>query len=124
MTRPGYADRRTMDKDCVVGASFAGLACAIASLGVAKAEAGEKLHTSGIIVKEAIDQIAILDHLPAEFVRRGNGIKLYAPNLRHVDLAASGYYFLTTDTPELMRCSPVGPRKQECGFAIGRGSGK
>ena len=28
---------------------------------------------------------------------------LYAPNLRHVDLAAPGYYFLATDTPQMMR---------------------
>jgi flavin-dependent dehydrogenase len=30
-------------------------------------------------------------------------VRLYAPNLAHVDLAAPGYYFLTTDTPEVMR---------------------
>jgi digeranylgeranylglycerophospholipid reductase len=52
--------------DCVVvGASFAGLACAttLARAGVRvtvlekKPDPGEKLHTTGIIVKEAIDQI-------------------------------------------------------------------
>jgi predicted NAD/FAD-dependent oxidoreductase len=51
--------------DCVVvGASFAGLACAhaLASAGMQvtvlekKASSGEKLHTTGIIVKDAIDQ--------------------------------------------------------------------
>jgi 2-polyprenyl-6-methoxyphenol hydroxylase-like FAD-dependent oxidoreductase len=64
-----------MDHDCVVvGASFAGLACAMAlaraGLRVTvlekKADAGDKLHTTGIIVKDAIDQVAILDRLPAE----------------------------------------------------------
>ncbi|HEY4038157.1 MAG TPA: NAD(P)/FAD-dependent oxidoreductase [Burkholderiaceae bacterium] len=101
-----------MDHDCViVGASFAGLACAIALARAGsrvtvlekKADVGAKLHTTGIIVKDAIDQIALLDHLPEQFVRRVTGVRLYAPNLRHVDLTAPGYYFLTTDTPEVMR---------------------
>jgi flavin-dependent dehydrogenase len=101
-----------MERDCVVvGASFAGLACAMALAGEGvrvtvlekKSDAGEKLHTTGIIVKDAIDQIAILDRLPAGIVRRIAAVRLYAPNLRHVDLAAPGYYFLSTDTPELMR---------------------
>jgi digeranylgeranylglycerophospholipid reductase len=61
--------------DCVVvGASFAGLACAtvLARAGLRvtvlerKADPGEKLHTTGIIVKDAIDQITLLDGLPAE----------------------------------------------------------
>ncbi|MGA7297472.1 MAG: NAD(P)/FAD-dependent oxidoreductase, partial [Rhodanobacteraceae bacterium] len=68
-----------------------------------KADVGEKLHTTGIIVKDAIDQIALLDNLPPELVRRVDGVRLYAPNLRSVDLSAPGYYFLTTDTPNLMR---------------------
>ena len=98
--------------DCtVVGASFAGLACATelarAGMGVnileRKADPGAKLHTTGIIVKDAIDQVALLDGLPGALVRRIDGVRLYAPNLRHVDLAAPGYYFLATDTPELMR---------------------
>lgn len=98
--------------DCVVvGASFAGLACAtvLARSGLRvkvlekKADAGEKLHTTGIIVKDAIDQIALLDELPAPLVNRINGVRMYAPNLKYVDLAAPGYYFLTTDTPNVMR---------------------
>jgi digeranylgeranylglycerophospholipid reductase len=98
--------------DCVVvGASFAGLASALAvaraGLRVVvlekKADAGAKLHTTGIIVKEAVDQITFLDTLPAALVRRIPGVRLYAPNLRHVDLDAPGYYFLATDTPALMR---------------------
>lgn len=100
------------DADCVVvGASFAGLASAIAlaraGLRVTvlekKADAGAKLHTTGIIVKDAVDQIAILDGLPAPLVRRIPGVRLYAPNLRYVDLEAPGYYFLATDTPSVMR---------------------
>lgn len=98
--------------DCtIVGASFAGLSCATslarAGLNVAvvekKADPGEKLHTTGIIVKDAIDQIALLDSLPGHLFRRVGGVRLYAPNLRHIDLVAPGYYFLATDTPNLMR---------------------
>ena len=98
--------------DCVVvGASFAGLASAHAlaraGLGVTvlekKTDAGAKLHTTGIIVKDAVDQIALLDALPASLVRRIASVRLYAPNLRYVDLTAPGYYFLATDTPGVMR---------------------
>ena len=101
-----------LQSDCVVvGASFAGLACAsvLARAGMRvsvlekKADSGEKLHTTGIIVKDAVDQVALLDGLPSELVHRINGVRLYAPNLRHVDLAAPGYYFLATDTPRVMR---------------------
>jgi flavin-dependent dehydrogenase len=95
----------------VVGASFAGLACATAMARAGlrvvvlerKADVGEKLHTTGIIVKEAIDQVALLNGLPIELVHRVSGVRLYAPNLRYVDLAAPGYYFLATDTPGVMR---------------------
>ena len=111
--------------DCiVVGASFAGLACAnaLARAGLAvtilekKADAGEKLHTTGIIVKDAVDQVALLDGLPADLVHRITGVRLYAPNLRHVDLEAPGYYFLATDTPEVMRW--LAARTEETGARI------
>jgi flavin-dependent dehydrogenase len=115
----------TRANDCVVvGASFAGLACAnaLARAGHAvtvlekKADAGEKLHTTGIIVKDAIDQVALLDGLPADLVHRITGVRLYAPNLRHVDLQAPGYYFLATDTPEVMRW--LAARTEEAGARI------
>jgi digeranylgeranylglycerophospholipid reductase len=98
--------------DCtIVGASFAGLACAtvLARRGLRvrvlerKSDPGDKLHTTGIIVKEVVDQIALFDHLPTEFVRHVPGVRLYAPNMRHVDLDAPGYYFLATDTPKVIR---------------------
>ncbi|EMB2829836.1 FAD-dependent oxidoreductase [Stenotrophomonas maltophilia] len=41
--------------------------------------------------------------LPEHLVQRVANVRLYAPNLRSVLLAAPGYYFLTTDTPNLMR---------------------
>jgi flavin-dependent dehydrogenase len=81
-----------------------------------KADSGEKLHTTGIIVKDAVDQVALLDGLPAELVHRINGVRLYAPNLRHVDLAAPGYYFLATDTPRVMRW--LAERAEQAGARI------
>lgn len=98
--------------DCtIVGASFAGLACAtvLARRGLRvrvlerKPDPGDKLHTTGIIVKEVVDQIALFDHLPSELVRAVPGVRLYAPNMRFVDLEAPGYYFLSTDTPNVIR---------------------
>ena len=111
--------------DCVVvGASFAGLACAtsLAHAGFSvrvlerKSDPGAKLHTTGIIVKDAIDGIALLDGLPPELARRIDGVRLYAPNMRSIDLAAPGYYFLATDTPNLMRW--LAGRTSDAGAAI------
>jgi digeranylgeranylglycerophospholipid reductase len=90
----------------VVGGSFAGLVCArtaaIRGLKVAvleaKDEPGARVHTTGILVKEAADEIDI----PGDLTRRVHGVRLYAPNLAHVDLFAPGYYFLTTRTAELL----------------------
>lgn len=105
-------DHRLAPADCtIVGASFAGLACAtaLAKKGLQvrvlerKADPGEKLHTTGIIVKDAVDQIALLDRLPLDAVRAVPGVRLFAPNLRYVDLEAPGYYFLATDTPKVLR---------------------
>lgn len=101
-----------MDHDAVIiGASFAGLACAstLAARGAsvtvmdAKQDAGEKLHTTGLLVRDVLDQVPLLDALPPQLVRRIDHVRLYAPNLRHIDLSAPGYYFLATDTPALMR---------------------
>lgn len=98
--------------DCtIIGASFAGLACAstLAQQGLRvqiadrKSDPGEKLHTTGILVKDVIDEVPLLEGVPAGLVRRVERVRLYAPSLRHVDLEAPGYYFLTTDTPGLMR---------------------
>ncbi|MCB1500732.1 MAG: NAD(P)/FAD-dependent oxidoreductase [Bauldia sp.] len=91
----------------IVGASFAGLAAArtAASRGLsvavveAKREAGARVHTSGILVREAIEEIDIPHHL----TRRVPGVRLYAPNMRSSDLVSPGYAFYTTRTAELLR---------------------
>ncbi len=117
--------RTTTTTDCtIVGASFAGLACAtaLARAGLRvtvlekKDDVGAKLHTTGIIVKDAVDQIALLDGLPTDLVRRVPGVRLYAPSLRSIDLAAPGYYFLATDTPNLMRW--LAQRAQDAGVEL------
>lgn len=81
-----------------------------------RADVGEKLHTTGIIVKDAIDQLTLLDGLPEALVHRVTAVRLYAPNLDFVDLRAPGYYFLATDTPQVMRW--LAERAQQAGARI------
>lgn len=91
----------------VVGASFAGLVAArtaaMRGLSVAvleaKPEAGHRVATTGILVKEAAEEIDI----PHTLTRRVHGVRLYGPRRRAIDLFAPGYYFLTTDTANLLR---------------------
>ena len=91
----------------VVGASFAGLACArtaaLRGLKVAvierKSDPGDQVRTTGILVKEAAEDTDI----PSELTRRIRGVRLYAPNGAHSDHWAPGYYFLATDTPGVLR---------------------
>jgi geranylgeranyl reductase family protein len=91
----------------IVGASFAGLAAAktAASRGLSvaviesKREAGARVHTSGILVREAMEEIDI----PHRLTRRVPGVRLYSPNLKSIDLFSPGYAFFTTDTAELLR---------------------
>ena len=91
----------------IVGASFAGLVAArtAAMRGLkvavmdAKPEAGHRVATTGILVKEAAEEIDVPHHL----TRQVHGVRLYAPNLDHIDLFAPGYFFLTTDTANLLR---------------------
>ena len=91
----------------IVGASFAGLACArsaaLRGLKVcvieAKSDAGARVHTTGILVKEAADELDVPSHL----TRAVYGIRLYSPSLKCIDLFSPGYYFLTSDTRALLR---------------------
>jgi digeranylgeranylglycerophospholipid reductase len=113
----------------VIGASFAGLACAtsLARAGARvtvlerKRDPGAKLHTTGILVRDVLAQVPLLDGLPSELVRRVNRVRLYAPSLSTVDLAAPGYFFLTTDTPRLMRW--LAERAEAAGAAMRWGEG-
>jgi digeranylgeranylglycerophospholipid reductase len=90
----------------IAGGGFAGLLCAkaLAERGISvtllerKAAPGVGMHTTGIIVKECADEFA----LPAHLTRKVTDVRLYAPNLRAVDLKSDDYFFLTTDTPALM----------------------
>lgn len=95
----------------VVGASFAGCACAIraAQLGLRvrllerKRDVGARIHTTGILVCDAINSNPFLRNIPPGLTRRIETIRLFSPALREVVLRSSGYYFLATDTPNLMR---------------------
>ncbi|MFO1303289.1 MAG: FAD-dependent oxidoreductase [Burkholderiales bacterium] len=91
----------------VIGAGFAGLACARAAarrglrvlVTDRKGEPGVRMHTTGLVVKEAAERWEI----PAALTQRVHGVRLYSPSLRTLDLESAGYYFLATDTPALMR---------------------
>lgn len=91
----------------IAGGGFAGLACAKAlaerkvsvTLLERKKAPGVGMHTTGIIVGECAEEFALPDHL----IRKVTDVRLYAPNLKHVDLKSSSYFFLTTDTPGVMR---------------------
>ena len=90
----------------IVGASFAGLAAAktAAMRGLkvavleAKPSAGHSVKTAGILFSEAAEEVDI----PHALTRRVYGVRLYAPNLKHVDLFAPGSFFLTTETGRLL----------------------
>jgi len=91
----------------IAGGGFAGLACAkaAAKAGLStvvlerKKVAGQGMHTTGILVKEAAEELK----LPENLVRRITEVRLYAPNMRYVELHSPDYFFLATDTPGLMQ---------------------
>lgn len=95
----------------VVGASFAGLVAAkrAAERGLSvtvlerKVEPGAHVHTTGILVKEAWDALSKHYDVPGSVVRPVPGVRLYAPNLKHIDLASEGYAFYATATPDFLR---------------------
>lgn len=90
----------------IAGASFGGLKCArvLAENGLSvcvlelKKDITKGIHTTGIIVKEAADLFDLPDHLVKEI----KNVRLYAPSHKYIDLSASDYFFLATDTPNLM----------------------
>ena len=90
----------------IVGAGFAGTACAkvAAEQGLRtlvlerKPWPGRRVHTTGILVRE----LAELWDPPARLCRRIEGIRLYGPGGRSIDLHSPGNYFLATATAALM----------------------
>lgn len=91
----------------IAGGGFAGLSCAkaLAEAGVSvtllerKKAAGVGMHTTGIIVGECAEEFA----LPDSVTYKVKNVRLFAPNLKYIDLYAKDYFFLTTDTPALMQ---------------------
>ena len=91
----------------IIGGGFAGLACArkAASQGMRtvvlerKADLGNNIRTTGILVKEAADLLNLPQHLGKSI----GGVRLYSPNGNSIDLCSPGYSFVATDTPEMMR---------------------
>jgi geranylgeranyl reductase family protein len=104
----------------IVGAGFAGLACAksAAELGLKvlvidrKPHAGYAPHTTGIIVKEAMEEFPV----PISLTRKVTGVRLYSPSLKHFDLYSPGYYFLATDTPAYLQF--LATKAESCGATI------
>ncbi len=90
-----------------MGAGFAGLACArrAAERGLSvlvlerQSEPGERVHTTGILVKEAWEEWAA----PASLVRRIQRVRVYDPSHRFVELERDSYFFMATDTAGLLR---------------------
>ncbi|MXW72749.1 MAG: FAD-dependent oxidoreductase, partial [Chromatiales bacterium] len=96
-----------MDYDVVVvGAGFAGLACAreLAGQGLKvlviekKQQAGQHIHTTGILVREAQDEWAA----PERLVREIRQVRVYGPSLRSAVVERDDYFFLATDTAGLL----------------------
>ena len=112
----------------IVGASFAGLVCAKAAAArglrtvivESKRHPAARVHTTGILVKEAGEEI----DTPPHVTRTIHAVRLYAPNLSFIDLTAPGYYFLTTDTAGLLAWLTEEARQAgaeiRCGMRIGQ----
>ncbi|MFZ4762381.1 MAG: NAD(P)/FAD-dependent oxidoreductase [Alphaproteobacteria bacterium] len=91
----------------IVGAGFAGLAMArvLCREGLSvlvmerKKTAGQGMHTTGILVKEALPLLTP----PAELTREISRVLLHSPKGQTMALQKSDYFFLATDTPALMQ---------------------
>ena len=90
----------------VVGGSFAGLTCAKSAalnglnvrLFERKISPGSYTQSTGIFVKEIAEQA----NLPDSMTRKISGVRLYAPNMRSIDLQSPDYYFVATDTQKVL----------------------
>ncbi len=107
MPPPAPAVRTQTCDLAVVGAGFAGLACArrAAERGLdvvvldRKREPDERIHTTGILVREAWEEWSVPDSL----VRRIDRVRVHTPGHRHVELGRRDYFFMATDTARLLR---------------------
>lgn len=108
----------------VVGASFAGLACArtaaMRGLKVAvvdsKPDVGVRVRTTGILVKEVTDAF----DFPSDHMRKIRGVRLHAPSGRYLDLYGPGYFFQATDTPGLLRWLACEAERAGANLFLGR----
>lgn len=108
----------------IIGASFAGLACArtaaLRGLNVAVLEAqkepGSRVRTTGILVKEVTEAF----DFPAHLLKKIRGVRLYAPNGRALDLHAPGYYFQASDTGGLLRWLTAEAERAGASILFGR----
>ncbi|NIP39013.1 MAG: hypothetical protein GWO07_09820 [Candidatus Dadabacteria bacterium] len=90
----------------IIGGNFSGLSCeksaSARGLGTVlfdkKKTPDASTQSTGIFVKEIADQI----DLPSKLTRKIHGVRLYSPNLSYIDLLSPGYYFLATDTTQLL----------------------
>ena len=64
-----------------------------------QSEPGERIHTTGILVKEAWEEWAA----PASLVRRIQRVRVYDPGHRFVEMERDSYFFMATDTAGLLR---------------------
>jgi len=86
----------------IIGAGFAGLLCArvmalrgLKTLVIERKESlRQRIHTTGIFVKEALEYC----ELPRQLYNVVPHIRLYAPNGKHIDLQSKNYYFCATNT--------------------------
>ncbi len=91
----------------IVGGSFAGLSCGLnaaknglkTQLFERKKSIGEYTQSTGIFVKEIAEKI----NLPEKLTQKISGIRLYSPNLTHIDLFSPDYYFLATNTCHVLQ---------------------
>ncbi len=91
----------------IIGAGFSGLSCAesLSKKGLSvvlldkKKELDQHIHTTGIIVDEALSE---WDVNPIH-IRPINQVRLYLPDLKKIDIKSLSYNFYLTDTGALLK---------------------
>ncbi len=108
----------------IVGASFAGLSCAreLARNGLEvlvlerKSRPDDLIHTTGILVKEAHEEW----RAPKTLVREIQRVRVYSPSLRSATVEREDYFFLATDTGNLVGF--LQEEARDCGVEIRLGT--